>query len=120
MLTDPPYTDAFEGRWVDLAEACARVLKPGAALVAYTGNHNLPLTIEALTAHLSWLWHVVLVQPGQESSIMGPHIHNGHRDLLVLSAGAPTIPGAGCGTRSRASSPPRLAQDDRRQRLPEL
>jgi len=87
VLTDPPYTDDFEERWADLAEACARVLKLGAVFVAYSGNHNLPQVIEALTAHLSWLWHVVLVQPGQESRVMSAHVHNGHRDLLVLSAG---------------------------------
>ena len=87
VLTDPPYTDDFEERWVDLAEACARVLKPGAPFVAYAGHHNLPQVIETLTAHLSWLWHVVLVQPGQESRIMSAHVHNRHSDLLVLAAG---------------------------------
>jgi site-specific DNA-methyltransferase (adenine-specific) len=92
VLTDPPYTDDFEERWGDLAEACARVLKPGAVFIAYSGNHNLPQVIDALTAHLLWLWHVVLVQPGQESRIMSAHVHNGHRDLLVLTAG-PYHPG---------------------------
>jgi hypothetical protein len=61
--------------------------EPVAPAVFYSGNHNLPAVMEALTAHLSWLWHVVLVRPGRESRIMGPHIHNGHWDLLVLTAG---------------------------------
>jgi site-specific DNA-methyltransferase (adenine-specific) len=87
VLTDPPYTDDFGERWEDLAQACARVLKPGAPFVAYCGNHNLPSVIAQLTEHLAWLWHVVLVQPGRESRIMGMQIHNGHRDLLVLTAG---------------------------------
>ena len=55
---------------------------------ARAAKHNLPQVIEALTGHLTWLWHVVLVQPGQESRIMGRNIHNGHRDLLAPTAGA--------------------------------
>jgi site-specific DNA-methyltransferase (adenine-specific) len=87
VLTDPPYTDEFGARWVELSELCARVLRPGGVAVFYSGHHNLPEVISQLGEHLVWLWHVVVVQPGQESRFMATHVHNGHRDLLAYCAG---------------------------------
>jgi len=88
VLTDPPYTDDFGGRWVELSALCARVLKPGGVAVFYSGHHNMPDVIAQLGTQLQWLWHIVVVQPGQESRFMATHVHNGHRDLLAYSAGA--------------------------------
>ena len=87
VLTDPPYGDDFGARWVELSELCARVLRPGGVAVFYSGHHNLPEVISQLGEHLAWLWHVVVVQPGQESRFMATHVHNGHRDLLAYCAG---------------------------------
>jgi ParB-like chromosome segregation protein Spo0J len=87
VLTDPPYTDDFGARWVELSALCARVLRPGGVAVFYTGHPNLPEVISQLGEHLAWLWHLALVQPGQETRFMAAHIHNGHRDLLAYCAG---------------------------------
>jgi ParB-like chromosome segregation protein Spo0J len=87
VLTDPPYEAAFVGEWGRLGEACARLLKPGAVAVFYSGHHRLDYIMAQLSDHLSWLWHVVLVQNGKEARMNVPRVHNGHRDLLVLAKG---------------------------------
>ncbi len=87
IYTDPPYTDAFAERWRDLSALGARVLRRGGVAVFYIGHHNLPEIVDQLREHLSWLWHLALVQPGRESRFMGTHVHNGHRDLLVFTNG---------------------------------
>ena len=87
VFTDPPYTDDFDGRWVDLSALSARLLAPGGVAVFYVGHHNMPIVVDQLCRHLSWVWHVAVVQPGAESRFMGTHVHNGHRDLLVLANG---------------------------------
>ena len=87
VLCDPPYGDNFGARWVELSALCARVLRPGGVAVFYSGHHNLPDVIAQLGEHLVWLWHLVVVQPGQETRFMGAHVHNGHRDLLAYCAG---------------------------------
>ncbi len=87
VFCDPPYVTEFDDRWVDLAEVSARILAPGAAAVFYTGHHNLPEVLDALGRHLSWLWHIAVVQAGRESRMNAPRVHNGHRDLLVFANG---------------------------------
>ena len=88
VLTDPPYTTEFVDEWGRLGEACARVLKPGAVAVLYQGDIYLPEAIAQLSEHLSWVWQVTLVQNARESRVHGSQVHNGHRDVLVLSKGA--------------------------------
>jgi ParB-like chromosome segregation protein Spo0J len=90
VLTDPPYGEVFTERWGDLGALSARVLRPGGLSIFYIGHHNLPAVVDQLTAHLSWWWHVALVQPGHESRMHSVRVHNGHRDLLVLSNGPRT------------------------------
>jgi site-specific DNA-methyltransferase (adenine-specific) len=85
VLTDPPYEAAFISEWGRLGEACARVLKPGAVAAFYSGHHRLDYIMAQLSEHLSWLWHVVLVQGAAEARMNVPKVHNGHRDLLVYS-----------------------------------
>jgi len=56
ILTDPPYGRQFRPLWEDLAREAARVLKPGAFLVAYSGQHGLPEILSALASHLDYFW----------------------------------------------------------------
>lgn len=56
ILTDPPYGHEFRPLWRDLAREAARVLKPGAFLVAYSGQHGLPEILSALASHLDYFW----------------------------------------------------------------
>lgn len=87
VLCDPPYTSEFEHDWADLADTAARLLKPGGVAAFYVGHVGLPSVVAQLGEHLEWLWHLVIVQPGLESRMNQPKIHNGHRDLLVYSNG---------------------------------
>lgn len=56
ILTDPPYGRQFHHLWDDLAREAARVLKPGAFFVSYTGQHRLPEILRALANHLEYFW----------------------------------------------------------------
>ena len=87
VLSDPPYVSEFNERWRDLSALGARVLRPGGVAVLYTGHHNLPAVMAQLGEHLTWLWHVVLIQPGAESRMNRPQVHNGHRDALLFANG---------------------------------
>ena len=88
VLCDPPYVAEFADRWADLSTLCARVLRPGAVGIFYTGHHDLPGVMDQLGRHLSWLWHLVLVQPGHECRMNSVEVHNGHRDLVCYTNGA--------------------------------
>ncbi len=87
VLCDPPYVAEFAERWRDLSAVSARLLRPGGVAAFYTGHHDFPSVVAQLSEHLSWLWHVVLIQPGLESRMNQPKIHNGHRDVLLLTNG---------------------------------
>ena len=87
VLTDPPYTTEFVGEWGRLGEACARVMKPGAVAAFYQGDVYLPEAMAQLSEHLSWAWHVALVQGAREARVHGTQVHNGHRDVLLFSKG---------------------------------
>jgi ParB-like chromosome segregation protein Spo0J len=87
VLCDPPYNYDFAERWRDLSAVSARLLRPGGVAAFYTGHHNLPSIIAQLCEHLEWLWHVVLTLPGFESRMNQPKVHNGHRDVLLLTNG---------------------------------
>ncbi len=51
---DPPY--AQPELYEDLAAFAARTLKPGAACLAYCGQHHLPGILAAMSRHLSYWW----------------------------------------------------------------
>ena len=87
VLCDPPYNYDFAERWRDLSAVSARLLRPGGVAAFYVGHQNLPSIIAQLSECLSWLWHAVLIQPGLESRMNQPQVHNGHRDVLLLTNG---------------------------------
>jgi site-specific DNA-methyltransferase (adenine-specific) len=89
ILTDPPYGGGALPLWSDLGALAARVLKPGRALVALTGQLRLGEVIGALTEHLTWVWLGVIPRSGAASPVVarGLRIDSRFTPVVVLSAG---------------------------------
>src|SRR5439155_23815065 len=54
IYTDPPYLAKLDLEWIygELGRQAQRLLKPGGSLLAYTGGHVLPRTLNALAEGL--------------------------------------------------------------------
>lgn len=87
IVTDPPYGDDALELWSDLGVLAARVLKPGRVLVALTGKLRLPDVIQALTAHLEWVWMGSVTYRSGQRRVRKLRIDDCWRPFLVLSAG---------------------------------
>ena len=84
VLTDPPWQwdDATLSLWDDLGAFCARVLRPGRALIAYSGSGCLAAAIDGLGQHLDYVWAGALLLPGR---------HNEVRAVMARDASTPIV-----------------------------
>lgn len=92
VFTDPPYPREFLPAWTELAEWAARALKPGALLVAYSGQYHLPEVIERLSAHLDYQWLGWISTTGPQVAVHQRPIMSGGKPLLVFSNGTLASP----------------------------
>lgn len=72
IITDPPYPKEFLGVYESLAQAAARVLKPGGSLIAMTGQFHLPDVLALMTPHLRYHWTLAYLTPGGQSPQIFP------------------------------------------------
>jgi site-specific DNA-methyltransferase (adenine-specific) len=88
ILTDPPYTTASMDVWDDLGRLAARWLKPGAFLVAVSGQANLPRALDALTAAgLDYWWSMAMLHgSGEVTQVRGRHLGSRFKLILVMRA----------------------------------
>jgi DNA methylase len=87
VLTDPPYPREFLPAWSELALWAAAALKPGAWLVAYSGQYHLPEVIQRLSAHLEYQWLGWIHTPGPNVAVQQKPIQSGGKPLLLFSNG---------------------------------
>lgn len=87
VLTDPPYPREFLPAWGELARWCAQALKPGALLVAYSGQYHLPEVLTRLSAHLEYQWLGWLKTTGPQVAVHKRPIMSGGKPLLIFSNG---------------------------------
>ncbi len=92
FLADPPYDRASLGLYEDVARFAAQKLRPDGFLLAYAGHMYLPEILAAMTAHLNWVWKVVLVHQRGNRHIAARNVFILHRDVLVFSKGTPKLP----------------------------
>lgn len=92
VFTDPPYPREFLPAWAEMAEWAAGALKPGALLVAYSGQYHLPDVIERLSEHLTYQWLGWLSTTGPQVAVHQRPVMSGGKPLLVFSNGALTEP----------------------------
>lgn len=92
FLADPPYDRASLVLYEDVARFAAQKLRPDGFLLAYAGHMYLPEIMAAMTAHLNWVWKVVLVHQRGNRHIAARNVFNLHRDVLIFSKGTPKLP----------------------------
>ena len=83
LFTDPPYTQEALPLWGDLGKFAEKVLKPGCLLVTYCPAYCLPVALNSLGEHLTYVWTGVVVYRHQRQA----RLFDGRRQELVLSSG---------------------------------
>jgi hypothetical protein len=69
--------------WGDLAEMCAKKLKPGGILMAYSGVLYLPQIHQMLGEHLTYLWTAAIYHSGRSKLVRAVQIHQAWKPVLV-------------------------------------
>jgi ParB-like chromosome segregation protein Spo0J len=87
IITDPPYPDEFLPLWGDLAEVAARVLRPGAPLIAWSGQFRLRQVLNYLCEHLTYQWTICLDLPGNNARFRGPNMIQTWKPIIICTAG---------------------------------
>jgi len=94
IVTDPPYHDEHVNSYVELGRLAARVLKPGCFACVYTGKLRLPQVIDALSAHLEYVWTIAVFHPFSKEKHLGQpyNIFENWRPVLVYKVpGVPPV-----------------------------
>jgi hypothetical protein len=87
IFTDPPYPREFLPAWTELAAWAARALKPGALLLAYSGQYHLLEVMERVSAHLEYQWLGWIATTGPQVAVHQRPIMSGGKPLLIFSNG---------------------------------
>ena len=87
IITDPPYPDEFLPLWGDLAKMAERVLRPGAPLIAYTGQYRIKAVLDHLTGPLTYQWMLNLELPGSNARFRGPNMIQTWKPVVICTAG---------------------------------
>jgi len=82
-FTDPLYEKDALPVWWDLGEMCAKKLKPGGIMMAYSGVLYLPQIHEMLGEHLTYLWTAAIYHSGRSKLVRAVQIHQAWKPVLV-------------------------------------
>lgn len=88
IVTDPPYPDEFLPLWADLAQHAERVLRPGAPLIAWSGQYRLREVLNHLCGPLRYQWTLCLDLPGTNARFRGTNMIQTWKPIIVCTAGA--------------------------------
>lgn len=87
VFTDPPYPREYLPAWSELASWAASALRPGALLVAYSGQYHLLDVLDRLSKHLDYQWLGWLSTTGPQVAVHQRPIMSGGKPLLIFSNG---------------------------------
>jgi hypothetical protein len=89
VLTDPPWQwdEATLSLWDDLGAFAARVLRPGRAVVVYSGSGCMAEAIERLRRHLTWVWSGAIFLPGRHNEVRAVMARDSSTPILFFSKG---------------------------------
>ena len=82
-FTDPLYEKDALPVWSDLAQMCAKKLKPGGILMAYSGVLYLPEIHQMLGKHLTYLWTAAIYHSGRSKLVRAVQINQAWKPVLV-------------------------------------
>lgn len=86
IVTDPPYGDEWLPLWADLGKLAADILRPGAPLIAWTGQFRLPQVLNMLAARLRYGWTICLDLPGTNSRVRYAQMIQTWKPIVVFTA----------------------------------
>jgi hypothetical protein len=87
IITDPPYPDEFLDLWADLADIAAKILRPGAPLIAWSGQYRLQQVLNHLCGPLTYQWTICLDLPGSNGRFRGPNFIQTWKPIIVATNG---------------------------------
>lgn len=87
IITDPPYPDEFLPLWADLADIAMKLLRPGAPLIAWSGQYRLQQVLNHLCGPLRYQWTICLDLPGSNARFRGPNMIQTWKPVIVCTAG---------------------------------
>ena len=89
VLTDPPWQWDVEtlDLWDDLGAFAKRVLRPGRALIAYSGSGCLAAAIDRLSRHLNYVWAGALILPGRHNEVHAVMARDASTPIVFFSKG---------------------------------
>jgi transcriptional regulator with XRE-family HTH domain len=87
IFTDPPYGKKYISDYEELAKFAARVLKPGASLLYYTGQSVLPEVLAVTTPHLNYWWTICMEHTGQNQRLAGKFVYVEWKPIIWLVKG---------------------------------
>jgi ParB-like chromosome segregation protein Spo0J len=111
VFTDPPYLKEHLPLWSDLGAWAAQALRPGALLIAYSGQYHLLDVATRLGEHLDYLWIGALGQPDKPTLVYQRQIRALWKPYLIFSKG-PYEPTRGIWIQDAVSAGPRAAKSD--------
>jgi ParB-like chromosome segregation protein Spo0J len=82
-FTDPLYSKDALPTWGDLGQMCAKKLKPGGLLMAYSGVLYLPQIHQMLGEHLDYLWMAAIYHSGHSKLVRAVKIHQAWKPVLI-------------------------------------
>lgn len=86
IVTDPPYGDESLELWDDLARFAAVALRPGAPLLAWSGQYRLREVLNALAAHLRYGWTICLDLPGTNARFLSSNMIQTWKPIVLFTA----------------------------------
>jgi site-specific DNA-methyltransferase (adenine-specific) len=89
VLTDPPWQWDVETLelWDDLGAFAKRALRPGRALIAYSGSGCLAAAIDRLSRHLDYVWAGALILPGRHNEVHAVMARDASTPIVFFSKG---------------------------------
>lgn len=82
IFTDPPYDGDSVVLYEDAARIAARILKPGASMIAYSGQRYLPDVLAGMSKHLRYWWTIAGVHEGGNQMLQKLGIRCGWKPLV--------------------------------------
>lgn len=87
IITDPPYPIEYIGEWSRLSEFASKKLKPNGFCIAYSGQANLDVVINAMNSHLDYYWTMAVYHEGATQIVNGSNMMCRWKPVLVYQNG---------------------------------
>lgn len=89
IFTDPPYLKEYLHLYGWLAQAAARILKPGGSCFAYGAGEHIPSHLAEMGEYLNCSWLFVLKHNNGWPRMWNKHLMSSNKPVMVYTKGKP-------------------------------